>query len=862
MTESSADEPGEAGPAPSAPPSGPPFAGRTRAELERAFERDLSGGRRLAALTWLVAILHAMLGVVSVRQSAMLVNVDDGLITTATVEAFGASFLAVRLGLVALTAIWLGLAVRWLRRAVPTFEALATLGGIEAYGPPGPGSGRGWRHRLGVVLRPAGVAPERVSWAEIRVGGDRRLAGGTLAVLVAAMAVGAVGAIGLMSAGRLETAQAWRWVVATDAGLWVVATILGGALVARIAWRLAVAGRAVGIFAPLSDAPGRLVVRTVPAVLLFAGLLPAIGSTPAGARVACPSTRLECAAVIVPVEHGGPAVQDTLAIVYGVHRASGPPKGTLVVAVGGPGGSGLKSADGMLESLDDKLVDRYDVVYWDQRGVGKSDGHDCPIAGGIFSSVETTGESARAFVDACLNESGTKGLDLRRYATAQAAEDLESIRARLGVERFVLYGESYGTSLAQVYAAAHPDRLSGLILDGAIDLTLSANDFWAAATKGFGHTLSATFDACESDSSCTADLADPASAYDRLLSRLGDSGGATVTYADLDGASRDHQLKKIDVKTAVGALLYEPAGRALVERAVAASAEGDDVLMSRLVDWFGPGINPVFSAFDYYAVMCGDYRVSPTDDPADLTALLDRGRAAGALPGPMEDVYLSQVPCLYWPNQSASSKRPAPLTGLSVPVIVLGATMDPITPIDLGRSIANRAADGYLIETSGGPHVTFGRGLPCVDGPVLAFLLEDRRPPRETHCSDDVASAYIPLTPLDAADFQDALDAMGSVENELLADPLYAWGVTGEIQSGCRYGGFVVISTSESRDTYDLAGCEFARGMPLNGTGTYDYDTDQMTLNVTFPDGSLEYTSGDRRTARGTFRGVEVDEHD
>ena len=35
----------------------------------------------------------------------------------------------------------------------------------------------------------------------------------------------------------------------------------------------------------------------------------------------------------------------------------------------------------------------------------------------------------------------------------------------------MLYGESYGTELAQAYAAAHPDRLSALILDGAVDLT-------------------------------------------------------------------------------------------------------------------------------------------------------------------------------------------------------------------------------------------------------------------------------------------------------------------------------------------------------------------------------------------------------
>src|SRR5206468_1485214 len=86
-----------------------------------------------------------------------------------------------------------------------------------------------------------------------------------------------------------------------------------------------------------------------------------------------------------------------------------------------------------------------------------------------------------------------------RQGSHQAAEDLESIRDHLGLARFALYGESYGTELAQAYAASHPDRLSALVLDGAVDLTMPANEFWAAAAKGFDRTLEDTFAACLSD---------------------------------------------------------------------------------------------------------------------------------------------------------------------------------------------------------------------------------------------------------------------------------------------------------------------------------------------------------------------------
>ena len=154
-----------------------------------------------------------------------------------------------------------------------------------------------------------------------------------------------------------------------------------------------------------------------------------------------------------------------------------------------PAASGLDEAQSRIESLDQDLVRQYDLLFWDQRGIGASEGRDCPRAGYGYAISDATAGSSGAFVDACLKEAGVKASDLARYATRQAAEDLESIRARLGIATFALYGESYGTELAQAYAARHPDRLSTLILDGAVDLTRSANEFWAAAASSFERIL-------------------------------------------------------------------------------------------------------------------------------------------------------------------------------------------------------------------------------------------------------------------------------------------------------------------------------------------------------------------------------------
>ena len=52
-------------------------------------------------------------------------------------------------------------------------------------------------------------------------------------------------------------------------------------------------------------------------------------------------------------------------------------------------------------------------------------------------------------------------------APAPAAEDIDAVREALGLERITLYGDSYGTYLAQAYAFRHPDALDALVLDGA-----------------------------------------------------------------------------------------------------------------------------------------------------------------------------------------------------------------------------------------------------------------------------------------------------------------------------------------------------------------------------------------------------------
>lgn len=107
------------------------------------------------------------------------------------------------------------------------------------------------------------------------------------------------------------------------------------------------------------------------------------------------------------------------------YRISGHGDDALVVVHGGPG-----LDRGYLEADLQPLARNRSVVFYDQRGSGRSSG-----------PADTT-----AF-----------GLDAH-------VADLEAIRAHLGVERMAVAGHSWGTLVAAAYAAAHPARVTRLLL--------------------------------------------------------------------------------------------------------------------------------------------------------------------------------------------------------------------------------------------------------------------------------------------------------------------------------------------------------------------------------------------------------------
>ena len=598
----------------------------------------------------------------------------------------------------------------------------------------------------------------------------------------------------------------------------------------------------------------------------------------------CPDSDFTCVTLTVPLDHFDPQDLRTINVVFGVLPAVGERKGMFVIATGGPGAAGLTSADSYTSSFDPSIPEHFDIVFFDQRGVGQSGGLQCVQAAATFYRADWDGstpegeaallESARTFSRDCTAETGNPEI-LPYLGTEQAVEDLEFFRKAMGDEKFWLYGESYGTQFSQTYAAAHPEHLAGLVLDGTVDLTLSGTDFYNEQAHAFSDTLQSTLEACNADEFCAESMGggDAIVAYNKLAGRL-KQGPITFDFPLPSGELTQRAFTFADLETSASSYMYSESARMIFLRALAAySREGlapmARILYSALVldpESLEAIPDPTYSDAIFYGVECQDYGYFSGTPEERARAYLRAGDEVESGIPYFPSIFYGDMPCMFWPNAREDNTRPAPLTANGIPTLVLGATADPATPVSNGQDVFSRLSNGHLITQNGGPHVIYGRGVSCIDDLVTDFLVNDQPPlERETTCEGEVISEFVLLAPLNAAEFTSPLEALRSVDDEIYYLPeYYYWDVETPTSVGCPFGGTLSFEATETGDSFSLQNCSFINGFSLTGSGSSNYADGSFTLKVDIAglkDGSLTYIrDGDGAIhVTGTYGGENVE---
>ncbi len=426
----------------------------------------------------------------------------------------------------------------------------------------------------------------------------------------------------------------------------------------------------------------------------------------------------ECATVEVPVDHARP---EGPTISLFVHRRPARVQriGSLFVNFGGPGASAADLVDRF--PFPGAVLDRFDIVGMDPRGVGRSSPLDCGIDPTALYAVDPTVEDpadaaalvdvSQRFVQDC---NAVAGSLLGHLGTRDVARDMDLVRAAMGDQQLSFLGFSYGTAIGQAYADEFPQRVRAMVLDGVVDPAPSGVDMAVQQATAFEAALRNWAAACPSRRSCPFGT-DAMAAVDAMLA------------AAEQGVPSSGGLRSLSPGEAALGLVYPLYDESLwpdLDRAVAAADAGDGAGMVALADDYTSLVQfPI-----YFAVSCLD-----STWPRSTDELLARAKqAAATAPHVGEAIVDDYLRCALWPAP------PEPLGAIDAPgappIVLVSTTGDPATPYANAVAVADRIAGSVVLTHEGEGHTVVFQGSACVDRTVMSYLVDGTVPAAGARC--------------------------------------------------------------------------------------------------------------------------------
>ncbi len=445
--------------------------------------------------------------------------------------------------------------------------------------------------------------------------------------------------------------------------------------------------------------------------------------------------RIDGGWLTVPLDYGDPE-GPTIDLWVVRHRAHPDERiGSLLTNPGGPGVDGSVVARNASAYFTSDITDRFDVIGWDPRGTGISDGAvDCiddSEYDEYLSSADITPEDeserqalvdlARRFAERCVERVGEP---LLHVGTNNSARDMDAIRRALGEEQVSYFGFSYGSELGGVWATMFPDTVRAAVFDGAADPTAGQLEKTRQQWVGFGAAFERFLDACSADSGCEFhNDGDAGAAYDELLERLDESPAATA-----EGRVPANQTV---LTVAVIQSMYSDGYWPALERSLADAASGDGTGLLQLHDAYnrrgeGGDYSDVLEAFR--AIECTDTAERPSVAEADAVA---EESLIGVSPRVFPDTTGSYF-CTFFPE--ALDPR-IEITGAGAgPIVVIGTTGDPSTPLESSAMMAETLEDGRLVVVDANRHGGYLEST-CAQDIVSDYLIWLEPPPPRSDCA-------------------------------------------------------------------------------------------------------------------------------
>ncbi|HZJ06750.1 MAG TPA: alpha/beta hydrolase [Nocardioidaceae bacterium] len=433
----------------------------------------------------------------------------------------------------------------------------------------------------------------------------------------------------------------------------------------------------------------------------------------------------QCTRLTVPLDYAEP---DGKTIELAVLRVPAERRservGQLVVNPGGPGVSGVQFAAAGSSAFGDELARYFDIVGFDPRGVGQSTALECAGTGqtdellSADPSPDTANEVARLdqltreFGEGCVTRSGELA---RHISTLEVVKDIDVLRAALGERQLDYFGGSYGTLIGATYADLFPTHVRRMVLDGAIDPSLSTEQLALGQAHGFEIALRAYLQDCVDKGDCL--LGDSVAAgFARIKGLLQQLDANPLP------ASGARQLTEGLATFGIIMPLYLKAYWPLLTMSLKQALGGNGAQLLALSDQYsrrGPDAFTDNLMAALYAVNCldhGDDYIPSSQVPSHFA---DFDKASPTF-GRTFAYGLST--CASWPVKSGNRMSALDAAG-APPIVVVGTTRDPATPYEQAVALARQLKSGVLVSRDGDGHTGFNQGNPCVDRAIEDYLV-------------------------------------------------------------------------------------------------------------------------------------------
>jgi pimeloyl-ACP methyl ester carboxylesterase len=442
----------------------------------------------------------------------------------------------------------------------------------------------------------------------------------------------------------------------------------------------------------------------------------------------------QCTKLTVPVDWSHPD-GDVLQIAVLRKPAGGTRIGSLLINPGGPGVGGASWVKAAAVTFGRSLQSSYDLVGWDPRGTGQSAPVHCLDDKSLDelyatdatpddpAEVQQFVEEATEFARACAQHSGPAFAHLD---TISNAKDMDVLRAALGDAVLSYYGASYGTYYGAWYAQLFPWRVGRVVLDGAVDPSLTSAQYSQGQAMGFARAVNAYLKDCLSHDGCpfrgTVD-----DAYAQLKSLLDRADQSPLQT----GSGRE--LTQSLMATGLAQGMYETGYWPAVSRGIAQALRGDGTTLLALSDQYvdrNTSGHYGQSLTSYNPIYCLDHPETRSLDEIEAQA-----HELGKEYPPLGDfIGWGAVSCKMWPVPGVVPMQKLTAPG-AAPILVVGTTDDPATPYEWAQSLAGQLSSGRLLTRTGQGHTGYRQGDVCIDRAVERYLVQGVVPAKGTVCS-------------------------------------------------------------------------------------------------------------------------------